>query len=55
MVIEGVEHDLDGVVIDDVFAPGKPGANLLRLSIKTDENGIQVLSVVAKVDLSLLR
>ena len=55
MIVEGVEHDLDGVVIDDVFAPGKPGANLLRFSIKTDENGIQVLSVVAKVDLSLLR
>ena len=55
MVMKGVEHDLDGVVVEDILAPRKPGANLLGLVVEAHENGVKILVVVSQVHLGPLR
>jgi hypothetical protein len=54
MIVKGVQHQLDGVVVKHVFTPREPGANFLWLIVEADENGVQVLVVIAKIGLGAL-
>jgi hypothetical protein len=53
--MERIEHDLDRVVVEDVLAPGKPGANFLGLAVEAYEDSVKILVVISQVDFSPLR
>jgi len=53
--MEGVENDLDCVVVEDVFAPGKPSANFLGLAVEAHEDRVKILVVISQVDFGPLR
>ncbi len=55
MIVEGIQHHLNLVIVKHVFAMRKPGPNFLRLIIEANENHIQVLVVIAKVGLGAVR
>src|ERR1700692_3531486 len=53
--MERIEHDLDRVVVEDVLAPGKPGANFLGLAVEADEDRVKILVVIPQVHFRPLR
>ncbi len=53
--MERIEHDLDRVVVEDVLAPGKPGANFLGLAVEAHEDGVKILVVISQVHFRALR
>src|SRR6266853_5955008 len=53
--MERIEHDLDRIVVEDVLAPGKPGANFLGLSVEAHEDGVKILVIISQVDFGPLR
>ena len=55
MIVECVEHDLDRVVVEDVLATRKPGADFIWFRVKADEDDIEVVPVIAEVHVSWLR
>ncbi len=50
MVVEGVEHDLDRIVGEDVFAATETGPNFFGFAVEANENRVEVLVVVSEVD-----
>jgi hypothetical protein len=54
VIVERVQHHFDGIVVKHVFPPGEPGANLVWVAVVTDEDGVQVLVVIAEIGLGAL-
>src|SRR5579885_1993252 len=54
-VVERVEHDLDGIIGENVFAPRHAGADLVGVAVPGDEGRVEVVLVVGEVDVGLLR
>jgi hypothetical protein len=55
MVVEGVQHQLNRVIIEHVFPPREPGTNLVRLIVEADENRVEIPVVIPKIGLGRLR
>src|ERR1700687_2305507 len=53
--MERIEHDLDRVVVEDVLAPGKPGANFPGLAVEAYEDSVKILVVISQVHSRPLR
>ena len=53
--MERIEHDLDRVVVEDILAPGKPGANFSGLAVEAHEDRVKILVVISQVDFGPLR
>ena len=47
-VVEGVENDLDLVVVEDIFAARHAGAHFLGV-VEADEHGVKIFLVVAEI------
>ena len=54
MIVERVQHQFDSVIVKYVFAARKTGTNLLGLIVEADEDGVQVLVVIAEVGFGTL-
>ena len=54
-IVESVDHDLGGIVGEDIFPPGHAGADFVGLLIPADENGVQIVRVVREIDVRILR
>ena len=48
MIVEGIEGDLDPVVVAHMIARKKVGAYVLRIAIATDEGDVEIVAGVAE-------
>src|SRR5581483_10510608 len=54
MVVEGVEHNLDGIVVEDVFPPRQPGTQFSGIGIETNEDRVEIFFVVPEINVGAL-
>src|SRR5713101_3365691 len=55
MIVEGIQHHLNRVIVKHVFPMRKPRPNFLRLTIEANKNHVQIPVVIAKVGLGAVR
>ena len=55
VIVEGVEHEFDEIVVEEVFPPRQAGTNLFPVTVEADEDGVQVLGVVAEIGFRTFR
>ena len=54
LIVKGVQGDLHIIVIEDVFAAAAMSADLSRLPIKTHPDHVEILVVIAHVNVGAL-